>query len=734
MRLFSALLSRIGTFFASPCSANETLFLQKVESFWIQRLQYTMSSLLLEIGVEELPAFAVLPALHQLKTALLARMEAERLPVAEASITTFATPRRLTLRINDVLPSHQTDTTVETRGPSTKAAFDANGAPTKALQGFAAKQGIPVESIVAEGEYVVARRIETGRSASAVLTQIVPEIVRSLTFPKFLRWGAGNFRFGRPLRRIVALLDDDIVPIEMEGIQAGRETVGHRYTRDAVVISRPETYEAQLRDAFVEPDSEIRRAHIVAEAHRLAASVHGVAVLPENLITENVFLTEWTTGVLGSFDAGYLILPRAVLTTSMAKNQRFFPIEDANGSLLPHFIAIRNGDGEHLETVRKGYEGVLASRFNDALFFFENDRKSTLADKAEKTTRIVFQEKLGTLADKARRVNQIMERSGLFTWTGDAANAQRAVQLAKADLSSEIVMELTSLQGTMGREFAYLENEPDAVAVALAEQYLPKSAGDSLPESRIGTALSLADRVDTLMGYMLFVGAEPKGSSDPFGLKRAANAVIDLLARDADLPSVRILFEAAHAAYESQGIAPAAKSGDLRGLMETRLRSLLEEREIRLDVVEAVFASEKPYENVFGFIERALQIQDRVITRNDTTVAQPANRVRNILRSLKATDDSITPSDFVYTQGVERTLSEATDRIYEIAQRQMESKQWSEAMDTLASLQTPVNAFFDGVMVLDSNDSAARNRRIALLRKVDGLYLQIADFSRITAE
>jgi glycyl-tRNA synthetase beta chain len=304
-----------------------------------------------------------------------------------------------------------------------------------------------------------------------------------------------------------------------------------------------------------------------------------------------VYLTEWVTGVLGTFDPGYLELPRPVLVTAMQKHQRFFPVEAEDGDLLPRFVAIRNGDAAHLDTVRAGYEKVLASRFNDAKFFFDHDRQSRLEDKCARTGRIVFQERLGSLADKTRRVESVLREAGLAGWSGDPAAVARAAALMKADLASEIVAELPALQGVMGREFALLDGEPAAVADALREQYLPRAAEDRLPDTRVGTALALADRIDTLVGYVEFLGEEPKGSSDPFGLKRAASAVVELLARDRTLPGLTELLRAAAGAYRAQGVEPAAKPGDLRGLLLARLRGLLEERGVRYDLGNAVLAA-----------------------------------------------------------------------------------------------------------------------------------------------
>jgi glycyl-tRNA synthetase beta chain len=685
------------------------------------------AAFLLEIGIEELPSGAVASAVEQFQEALLARLSAERLGVDASSITTYATPRRLTFLVPS-LPTRQPDAELEVRGPAARAAFGPDGAPTKAAQGFAAKNEVPVEALTVVGDYVVAKRNVTGRAAIEVLSQILPELLKTITFPKFMRWGEGNYRFGRPLRRFVALLGDDIVPFTVEGVSSGRTTLGHRFLSSGPLeITSPESYAETLRAAFVELDPAKRRAEIIRQANLLAGSVGGKAVLPDALIEENVYLTEWVTGVLGTFDEEYLTLPRPVLETAMKKHQRFFPVEAPSGALLPFFIAIRSGGDAHLRTVRGGYEKVLASRFNDARFFFEHDRASTLLEKAPRTERIVFQEKLGTLADKTKRLEHLLDATHLLTWTHHTTEARRAAQLAKIDLSTEIVMELPALQGTMGREFARLEGESELVAEALYEQYLPRAAGDTLPSGRIGIALALADRVDTLVGYMKFVGAEPKGSSDPFGLKRAAGAIIDLLARDRSLPTLSSLLSAAEAGYIAQGLTPAPKPGDLNTLLEGRLRGVLEERGARYDLVDAIIASS--WDNVASAVKRADVLGALMQSSAEMGVAMAATRVRNILKSVKE-ELPATPDRTHLTTAEERTVLSFLETVTPQVEKDLKDGDYTDALDTLAALSDPINRLFDAVMI-NAEDPAIRTARLALLAQADRLYLRLADFSKL---
>jgi glycyl-tRNA synthetase beta chain len=688
------------------------------------------ATFLLEIGVEELPYASVAPAIEQFAAGLLARLSEERLGVDTASVQTYGTPRRLVFLVPGV-PTRQPDAEQEVRGPSVKAAFGPDGAPTKAAQGFATKNGVPVESLTVEGEYVIARKTVIGRPATEVLGQAVPELLKTLTFGKFMRWGEGNYRFGRPLRRFVALLGGEVVPFTVEGVTAGNTTVGHRFLHpDLVTVEAPEKYVDALRAAFVELDPTVRRRQIIGQANALAAGIGGRAVLTDALIEENVYLTEWVTAVLGAFDAQYLELPRPVLETAMKKHQRFFPVEGPDGNLLPNFIAIRSGGDTHLDTVRAGYEGVLGSRFNDAKFFYDHDRQSPLADKVARTERIVFQEKLGSLADKTNRLQKILHDTHLYQWTHDGDHARRAVHLAKADLATEIVMELPALQGVMGREFARLDGEHAHVAEALFEQYLPRFAGDALPKSRIGSALALADRTDTLVGYMKFVGAEPKGSSDPFGLKRAASAIVDLLARDRALPPVSALVAAAEKAYIDQGLTPHAKPGDILALFEQRLRGVLEERGNRYDLVEALIAA--PWDHIASVVKRGDVLTALLPTAEEFTVATAATRVRNMLKSVKE-DLPATPNRGDLTTAEEKTLMAFLGTVTPQAEKLINDGEYVDALDTLAALTGPIGKLFDNVMVMDE-DPIKRTARLSLLAMADRVYLRLADFSKLNLE
>ncbi|MCS7309678.1 MAG: glycine--tRNA ligase subunit beta, partial [Armatimonadetes bacterium] len=505
-----------------------------------------MADLLLEIGTEELPAGVVEDALAQLQQAVTHRLQEARIDFGE--VQTFGTPRRLILLLHDVAPS-QTDVIREVRGPAANVAFDAQGNPTPAALGFARKQGVDVSELevvhTPQGDYVMAKVFERGKSTVEVAAQVFPEVIRSLTFPKMMRWGSGNLRFCRPIRWLLALYGGEVVSFDLDGIRSGNRSRGHRFLApEEFEVHTPEELFQQLEARYVLYDHRRRRQSIREQAERLAEQVGGCILWDDALLDEVTHLVEYPTALLGRFDPQFLSLPEPILVTAMKKHQRFFAVTDAQGKLLPYFVAVRNGDDRHLDIVREGNERVLTARFNDAHFFYERDRQQPLEAFVGDLGRIVFQEKLGTMADKTVRLRrmamELAEQAGV-----EPALADRAAFLCKADLATEVVMELPALQGVMGREYALLSGEPQAVAQAIAEHYQPRFAGDALPESALGRLLAVCDRVDTLAGYVGALEIVPTGSGDPFGLRRAAQGVVQILATVEEMPPLWAVVDAA---------------------------------------------------------------------------------------------------------------------------------------------------------------------------------------------
>ena len=714
-----------------------------------------MPELLLEVGTEEMPAGAVQNALDQLREVASSRLEEARLTPTRVHV--YGTPRRLIL-LADGVPQHQPDAVVEVRGPSRSVAFDAAGHPTNAARGFARKHGVDVDALhvvdTPQGEYVYARVRQQGKPAVEVLPDLLAQAVLGLYFPKMMRWGEGSVRFVRPIRWILALLGEEELPVEIAGVRAGLRTWGHRFlTSGPYQVHSASGYLQKLKELAVLADPDERRREIVRQANELASSVGGVVPWDEALLDENVWLVEYPTALLGRFDTVYLDLPRPVLVTAMKKHQRAFPIEDREGHLLPYFIAVRNGGLRSADVVREGYERVLTARFADARYFYEEDRKVSFEDMAQRLSRALFQEKLGTLAQKRERLEKlsakIADARGMDA-TGRALLA-RAAFLAKADLASRMVTELPALQGIIGREYALERGEDPRVADAIAEHYLPRTAGDRLPDSPIGKTLAVADRLDTLVGYYA-VGARPSGSSDPYGLRRAAQAVVQILAEDAEAPTLSALVCFARDTYaEANGLEILLDElwPELRALFDQRLEALLEERGIRYDLADAALGAAPVLAyHVYAGLRRAEALQTAAQDDAFVAMTNAAGRVANILAAAGMRAEPPHPcerqTDANHLLGVlaaqtdARLLHEAAERALYAEAEALTQKvaQLAGSFDfaglyaALVPMGHVVDRFFDEVLVM-TDDSSLRNNRLALLRWVDGLYRSLADFSKV---
>jgi len=697
-----------------------------------------MPDLLYEIGCEELPATFVAPTMVQLENLFRASFAQARLwdEAGGGTVRAYGTPRRLVLHATG-LKARQDDETLSVKGPSASVAFDAEGKPTKAALGFVQKNKIAPEELEVVDGYVTATVTRVGRSALVIAGEALPQMTRALTFPKAMRWGAGRLRFARPLRWLLALLDDQIIPCAVEHVAAGRTTRGHRFLSPSEAdVPDVAAYFGIMREKSVLIDPEERRAVIVAQAERLGAEAGGRVQIAPELLEENVNLTEYPTAVRGGFSPDFLTLPRPVLVTAMRKHQRYFPLVAFDGALLPGFVAVRNGGGLALDTVRVGFENVLAARFNDARFFDEMDARTTLASKAEGTRLIVFQEKLGSVFQKSERLVSILENGGLLDGLEEEqiSTVQRAAALCKADLASEMVKELPALQGIVGEEYARREGEPEAVAVAIAEHYRPKGAGDPLPLSAAGVRLAIADRVDTLAGY-LGIGIVPTGTSDPYALRRAAAGLVALLATSPALPAPRTLFGAAWEAYAGQGIPQtaaqeSAESGFLL-LLAQRLDAALEELGVRYDVREAVLAT--PLHSVAETQARAQALGALADGASFRDALAADTRIGNILRFARKEGLALPgadPAPAFFEDPTEQALMDAATAAAPVAAAALGRADYAGALDALAGLRGPVDAFFEAVMVM-SEDVVRRDNRLALLGTAHALFLRLADFEKI---
>jgi glycyl-tRNA synthetase beta chain len=697
--------------------------------------------LVFEIGTEELPPAAAWDGARQLREHAAAALASAR--IAAASVRAYATPRRLVLIAEGVAP-RQGDLVREVRGPAARIAFTPEGRPTPAAEGFARAQGVPTASLerrrTPQGEYVFAVRREPGAPAARVLAGLLPEVAQRLVFPRSMRWGAGTARFARPVRWILALLGRRTIACEFAGVRAGRRTRGHRILHPRpIAVPSAERYEAALRASGVMLDPEERRARIVEAATRAARAAGGRPILDPDLVTETVQLVEWPEALAGRFAEAFLDLPREVLITVMQHHQKYFGVEDASGRLLPAFVAVRNGGARGLETVRQGNEWVLRARLTDARFFFDEDRKQPLASRVPDLSGLVFLETLGTMAQKAQRLEYLADRlRHLLPLTPEAAaHLRRAAHLCKADLATQMVRELPELEGTIGGIYARLDGEPEPVARAIQEQYLPR--GDRLPRSEVGACLALLDKVDTLLGA-LAAGIVPSGSEDPYGLRRAAHGIVAIVLDRGLSLSLRDLSAAALEAHAIADPARRAQALDgAMGLLAQRLRGALIEDGISYDTVDAALAA-----GADDLLDAAARARALWTLRDRPAFAQVYRAYDRAARILPREFAGEVREELI-TAGSERELLEAVRRLQALdvlrGARAAQDRRpgtplealagrYADALGHLAALAGPVDRLFDDVLVMDP-DPAVRANRLALLAGVVNLIRPIADLSRL---
>ncbi len=672
------------------------------------------ASFMFEIGSEELPATDVSSALAQLRELAPKMLKDARL--AYNSIEVFATPRRQGFLVRDLAPQ-QSPLDVVVRGPALKAAFDKDGKPTKAAEGFARGQGVSVDDLIKVDEkgnqYVYAKKHDAGKPAPDVLATLLPELVAALKFEKTMRWNSSGVAFSRPLRWFVALFGDQIVPFEYAGYRSGNVSRGTRAEGSPeIVIASADHYLATLKQHQVLLDYAERAAVVKAQITTVAESVHGQIPDDAGLLEEVTNLVEQPTALLGNFESKYLALPRDVLITVMKKHQRYFPVLGQAG-MLPHFIAVRNGDARHLDIVQHGNEEVLRARFADAEYFFNQDRKHKLEEFLPRLSTLTFQVKLGSMLDKARRIEALTPTIAAMLNVSDVAAAQRAAHLCKADLATQMVIEMTSLQGLMGREYAKLSGESEPVANALAEQY------DRAPESDLGAVISLADRFDSLSG-LFAVGLAPTGSADPWGLRRAALGVVETLIKHRVSFSIRRALEAAAAL---QPVPVGAKAlDDAHAFVVGRERAALLDQGLRYDLVDAVLAArgDDPF-----VAKQSIETLAQWAARPDWPLLLDGYaRCVRIVRDLKETLPLDISKD---TEPPTRALH-AT---YEAAQQTVGPQSPIEALlDALASLVPYITDFFDKVLVMHE-DQSIRQTRQALLQRIWHLADGIVDLTKV---
>ena len=688
-----------------------------------------MNKYLLEIGVEELPARLIDNALEQLKNNMKKLLEEER--IAYENMVIYATPRRLTIIIEGLADKQET-LEEKVRGPKKKIAYDDEGNPSKALEGFMRGQGIDPSQIIIEkhnGEdYIYANVVKTGKDAEIVLAENMANIIKSIAFPKSMKWGGKNLRFARPIRWIVSLMNDRVVAFNLEGIKAGNITYGHRFLGEKYIeLHSVDEYVDKLEKNYCIVDQNKRKDIIKYGSERLAREKGGNLLVEESLLNEVNYLVEYPKPAIGKIKEEYLSLPRDVIITPMKEQLRFFPITDDKGRLLPYFITVRNGNEEHLDIVLKGNEKVLGARLEDAKFFYYEDIKIPLEDYVEELNNVVFQEKLGTLYDKTIRVQRLSKKIGDYLEVGEETqkNLERAAYLSKADLITNMVGEFSELQGKMGMEYGKQSGENEIVSTAIFEQYLPRFSGDNLPTTTSGAILSIADKLDTIAGSFA-IGIQPTGSQDPYGLRRQALGIINIiLDKKISLNLGEIIDFALYIYVEENNLVfnYEETKAEILNFFDGRIKNMFIDMGIRYDIVDGVIST--GVNDVYDLKIRANKLNSYLEKEGLEDVMITFNRVANL--SEKSSSSEVKSELLVESEEI--ALYQAFNSIEEDVLNSLSKKEYDKALEEFIALKEPVDNFFDKVMVM-VEDEAIRENRLGLLKKISETMLLICDLSK----
>ena len=681
--------------------------------------------LLLEIGVEELPSRFGQTTLDQIENNLSKLLKEERINFD--NIEKYATPRRLTFVIKN-LADKATDLEEEVKGPAKKIAVDADGNFTKPALGFMKSKGLDPENVyfkqLGNAEYLFGTIKQEGKHTSEVLKNIVPEAIKNVTFPKAMRWGGKNMRFARPIRWMVALLNNEVLDIDLEGIKSSNITRGHRFLGEKEFeVNSVEEYFEKLDKNFVVLDQHKRKEMIREQAVEVAKSLGGEVELDEDLLEEITFLVEYPTAFYGEFDEEYVKLPKEVVTTPMKEHQRYFPVLK-DGKLLPNFIAVRNGDSNRIDLVKAGNEKVLRARLADALFFYHEDTKKPLESFVDKLQTVVFQAKLGTVYDKTLRIEKLSQVIlNELNMTESKENTLRAAKLCKADLVTNMVFEFTELQGIMGRDYAQVSGENEEVCQGIFEHYLPRFAGDILPETNTGIALSIADKLDSIAGFFA-IGIKPSGSQDPYALRRQALGILSILLDRKLSVNLNNLINAALDNYSNLEFNKEEVASQIVEFFVERVKNLFKDLGIRYDVIDAVLNNN--LDDISDIHTRALEL-NRWLQKDELVEMLTAfNRVATLAE--KATTDIV--KENLLKEDAEIKLYNGFKEIKSNVESLLLDKKYNEALDAFATLRPLVDNLFDNVMVMDK-DEAIKENRLGLLKQIYSTMLTICDLSKI---
>lgn len=711
-----------------------------------------MEKLLFEIGTEEIPAKFMPGILKQLKELAAAKMQELRIPFED--ITVYGTPRRMAF-IADGVAETQADVVVEAKGPSVKIAY-VSGAPSKAAQGFARGQGVDVKDLVVRDNYVYAVKHLAGQPVVELLPGLLMDILTSLSFPKTMRWADYEFRFVRPIRWMVALFGDQIIPVEICGVKSGKFSMGHRFmqqslkaaaesqgllsaalskvgnivysalagVKGAVEIPSAGDYKKVMYDNFVMVDQDERRALILQQIKDLAAQNGGEAEINEDLLEEVNYLVEWPTALCGKFEEKFLSLPKECIITPMREHQRYFPVLDEDGNLLNKFITVRNGGSEHLDIVTHGNERVLRARLSDAEFFFNEDRAIKLEDRLEKLKTVSFQEGLGNMYDKSERLVKMAEMLRFAINTPvDEEELRRCALLCKTDLVTGMVIEFTELQGVMGREYALLDGEKPEVATGIFEHYLPRFAGDALPATTIGRIVGIGDKLDNICATFSR-GLAPTGSQDPYALRRQALGVINILLEANYHISLAKIIAGTLYLLDIKPEETGKLVPQIMEFFKQRLRNLLMDQGIRYDVIDAVFA-DKRNDDMVDLAVRCKALAAYVEAGNAEPLVQVSVRVSNLCKKI---EKEVAISGALFKDESENKLHEVVAAVSKEIIPEIVLYDYAAVLKAGEKVIEPVNAFFDNVMVMDEDENV-KNNRLAMLEEVRGIVNAVGDLS-----
>lgn len=682
--------------------------------------------LLLEIGLEEMPAHVVTPSRIQLEEKVIKFLDEHHLDYE--TVQSFATPRRLAVKVT-AIPEKQADVEEEVKGPAKKIALDAEGNWSKAAQGFVRGQGVTTEDIVFKElngvEYVYVTKFTKGQSAKEVLTKL-NDVITSLTFPVTMHWANYDFEYIRPIHWIVALLDDEVIPFNVLDVTTGQTSRGHRFLGDDVTFQHANEYEAKLKEQFVVVQPNERKQMIVDQANALAAEKNWQLALDKELLEEVTNLVEYPTAFVGSFDEKYLSVPDEVLVTSMKEHQRYFDVRNDQGLLMPHFIAVRNGDNVHLENVIKGNEKVLIARLEDAEFFYNEDKKLTIEACVEKLKNVTFHEKIGSIYEKMQRVALIAQIIGRKVGLSEEEleDLKRASEIYKFDLVTNMVGEFPELQGIMGEKYALLQGEKPAVATAIREHYLPTSSEGELPETAIGAVLALADKLDSVFSFFS-VGMIPTGSNDPYALRRQTYGVIRIIEdKGWTFPLVQLqteVDEAVNQDVEKYGVLLNEGQAEVVEFVKARLRQLLMTKNVRHDIIDAVVSAEQA--DLSKLFASANILKSRFEDQDFKPSMEALTRVINLAKKgqelLGDTEEGIDPS--LFENKAEKELYQAVNDLSEA----FATRTIAENYEALVNLRPLIDAYFNETMVMVEDEKVKQNR-LKQLMQIAKIALSIA--------